>query len=87
MSLLNRNKAKLMKARLWAKREFENDSVPQNRTIKNWILRGDIKGKVIGRRTYVYEDQYYDMIQEVSDCVSSLIAESVIVDRGVNGKA
>ena len=85
MSLLNGNNAKLMKASLWADREFSNCSVPQNRTIKNWILRGIIKGKVIDRKIYVYEDQYYDMTQQVSDCVSNLIAASVMVDRGING--
>lgn len=36
--------AKLMKASQWGRREFTDDSVPDNRTIKRWVENGLLMG-------------------------------------------
>lgn len=45
--------AKLMKASLWARREFEINSIPDNRTIKRWIEIGKLKGKIVDGGAWV----------------------------------
>lgn len=65
-----------MKASEWSKREFSASSMPQNRTIKSWILKGKVLGRVIDGRIYVYEDQRFGITSSVNSAVSSLIAAS-----------
>nr|WP_272692058.1 hypothetical protein [Providencia sp. PROV143] len=36
-----------MKASAWAKREFEDGSIPDNRTIKRWVTIGEVRGKIV----------------------------------------
>ena len=72
-----KNTAKLMKEREWASREFTKGSMPQNRTISTWILKGKIRGAVISGTVQVYEDQYFGVPQVVSNAVMHLVAESV----------
>lgn len=68
------NTPKLMKASEWAQREFTEASIPQNRTIKAWILKGKLHGKIIDNKAYVFENQYFGVPKNVSDAVSELIA-------------
>ena len=65
-----------MKASAWAHREFANGSEPINRTIKEWIIRGKVRGAVIDRKIYVYEDQRFGIPQNVANAVAELIKES-----------
>jgi hypothetical protein len=69
--------SKLMKASEWANREFTNNSAPQNRTIKHWILRKQIRGAIIDGKTYVYEDQRFGVAQTISNSVARLLEASV----------
>lgn len=46
-----------MKASLWASREFEVNSQPDNRTIKRWIETGKIQGRIIDERAYVFQQK------------------------------
>lgn len=68
--------AKLMKASEWSCREFTEGSTPQNRTVKQWILRGKVRGEIIDGKVYVYEDQRFGVTQQVSNAVSQLVAAS-----------
>lgn len=64
---------KLMKASLWASREFEVNSQPDNRTIKRWIETGKIQGRIIDERAYVFSTEKFGVDHRVSAHVNKLI--------------
>ena len=64
---------KLMKAKAWAQREFEAESLPCSITLKKWVESGYISGRVIGGTTYVFADQKAGLDTEVSHAVSELL--------------
>ena len=65
---------KLMKASVWAKREFSQGSIPDGRTIRKWVENGKIKGRIIDSSIYVFENQTFGVKSEVSATVDALIA-------------
>lgn len=67
--------AKLMKARLWGEREFEENSIPDNRTIKRWIDNGLLMGKVVDGSVFVCESETWGVDSVVSLAVRQLINE------------
>lgn len=68
--------AKLMKASLWARREFEINSIPDNRTIKRWIEMGKLKGKIVDGGAWVASSERWGVDSDISSAVSHLIGES-----------
>lgn len=67
---------KLMRASLWLKREFEEGSIPDKRTVKRWIECGRLRGKVIDGMSWVYSSERWGIESEVSHAVNKLIRES-----------
>lgn len=67
---------KLMKASLWCKREFDEGSQPDNRTVKKWINNGLIKGRIIDGAAYVFSSERWGVPTEISNHVLQLISES-----------
>lgn len=67
--------AKLMKASLWGKREFEPGSVPDNRTIKRWIENGKLQGRIVDGTILVSSSEKWDVDSMVSERVRQLIQE------------
>ena len=49
--------AKLMKASQWGRREFTDDSVPDNRTIKRWVENGLLMGRIVDGSVFVCETE------------------------------
>ncbi|RAW96112.1 MULTISPECIES: hypothetical protein [unclassified Photorhabdus] len=70
------NNTKLMKASAWGRREFEKDSVPDNRTIKHWIEMGKLKGKIIDGSIWVNSSERWGVESSISSRVSQLIRDS-----------
>ena len=68
--------AKLMKASEWSAREFTPGSRPHNKTVKAWIEKGKISGRIIDQQAYVFEDQCFGVPMATSQAVNSLIAAS-----------
>lgn len=66
---------KLMKASNWAKREFEFDSLPDNRTIKKWIENSCLRGRIINGSVWVYSSEKWGVDATVSQAVMQLINE------------
>ncbi|WP_262120756.1 hypothetical protein [Serratia ficaria] len=67
---------KLMRASKWLKREFEEDSIPDKRTVKRWIENGQLRGKVIDGMSWVYSLEKWGVESQVSQAVTQLIRES-----------
>ncbi len=67
--------AKLMKASLWGKREFEAGSVPDNRTIKRWIENGKLRGRIVDGTILVCASEQWGVDSMVSESVRRLIQE------------
>ncbi|WP_272681843.1 hypothetical protein [Providencia sp. PROV129] len=67
---------KLMKASAWAKREFEDGSIPDNRTIKRWVETGMLKGKIVDCSVWVNSQERWGVESIISSCVSDLIRAS-----------
>lgn len=67
---------KLMRASKWLKREFEEDSIPDKRTVKRWIENGQLRGKVIDGMSWVYSSEKWGVESQVSQAVTQLIRES-----------
>ncbi|MCG9698366.1 hypothetical protein [Shewanella sp. Isolate11] len=76
MSPITTENERLMKASKWAEREFTKCSAPQNRTIKNWVLKGKVRGKVVDENVFVFENERFGIPKHISDTVSALIAAS-----------
>ncbi len=74
MSVLQQ--CKLMKAAKWAAREFESDSIPDNRTIKRWVENGYLKGRVIDGSVWVYSAERWGIDSEINNTVRKFIIES-----------
>ncbi|RBP73448.1 hypothetical protein V8687_09650 [Shewanella baltica] len=66
---------KLMKAMAWAKREFADGSVPDNKTVRRWVERNVIAGRVIDGNTYVFETEKAGVDSHVSQAVQALLRE------------
>lgn len=67
---------KLMKASAWAEREFEDGSIPDNRTIKRWVTIGEVRGKIVDGTTWVYSSEKWGLESDIASCVSDLIRAS-----------
>lgn len=67
--------AKLMKASQWGKREFTQDSIPDNRTIKRWVENGLLTGKIVDGTVFVYESEKWGVDSMVNHTVLQLINE------------
>ncbi|MFJ5472732.1 hypothetical protein [Pectobacterium carotovorum] len=68
-------KDKLMKASLWARREFDDDSIPDNRTIKRWIENGCLRGRIVDGSAWVCSSEKWGVDATVSQAVMQLIRE------------
>ncbi|MCT8866957.1 hypothetical protein K5M78_06025 [Shewanella xiamenensis] len=66
---------KLMKAMAWAKREFAEGSIPDNKTIRRWVERNVIAGRVIDGNTYVFDTERAGVDSNVSKTVQELLRE------------
>ncbi len=64
---------KLMRAMQWAKREFSSDSVPNRATVKKWVERGVIQGRIIDGAVYVFDTERAGLKSEVSAAVKELL--------------
>ncbi|ELE6493420.1 DUF4817 domain-containing protein [Enterobacter kobei] len=67
--------AKLMKASQWGRREFTDDSVPDNRTIKRWVENGLLMGRIVDGSVFVCETEKWGVDSIVSQAVRQLINE------------
>lgn len=67
--------AKLMKASLWGKREFEPGSIPDNRTIKRWIENGLLQGRIVDGSILVSSSEKWGVDSMISETVRRLIQE------------
>lgn len=67
--------AKLMKASLWGEREFEVGSIPDNRTIRRWIEKGKLRGRVVDGTVLVCSSEKWGVDSIVSKSVRRLINE------------
>ena len=67
--------SKLMRAMQWAKREFSNGSVPDRTTLKRWVERGVIEGRVIDNKVYVFDTERAGLIPDVSKFVDELLRQ------------
>lgn len=67
---------KLMKASAWAKREFEDGSIPDNRTIKRWVTIGEVRGKIVDGAAWVYSSEKWGVESDIASYVSDLIRAS-----------
>lgn len=67
--------AKLMKASLWGKREFEHGSIPDNRTIKRWIENGLLQGRIVDGSILVSSSEKWGVDSMISETVRRLIQE------------
>lgn len=47
--------AKLRTIKEWVNDTFEEGSKPQERTVRNWLLNGDLRGRKIGAVWFVTE--------------------------------
>lgn len=65
-----------MKASAWAKREFENGSIPDNRTIKKWVESGILKGRVVDSSVWIISTERWGIESVISSCVDELIKAS-----------
>lgn len=46
----------LVRAKEWAEKNFESGSRPSSAAISQWIARGEIEGRIIGRLVFVESD-------------------------------
>jgi hypothetical protein len=60
----------------WKRREFDEDSQPQNRTVREWIKNRQIIGAFIGRMAYVRADQKVSELNDIDNAVNELIEMS-----------
>ncbi|MCF2827114.1 MULTISPECIES: hypothetical protein [unclassified Pseudoalteromonas] len=67
---------KLMKVRDWLSREFVEGSAPSLETIRRLMDNGEIQGRIVGKKMYVFEDQRFGVSQNVSNAVDKLIRMS-----------
>ncbi|WP_133406871.1 hypothetical protein [Parashewanella tropica] len=65
---------KLMRASNWAKREFCKDSIPDGMTLKRWVERGVIKGRIVDGKTYVFDSEHAGLDTDVSKVVKNLLS-------------
>lgn len=67
---------KLMKAKDWIAREFVQGSGPTMQAIKRLIEKGELSGRIVGGKAYIFEDQRFGVTQNVSNAVDKLIRMS-----------
>lgn len=66
---------KLMKSSQWARREFEEGSIPCHKTVKRWVVNGVIAGKIIDQSVWVYSSEKMGVQSNINAHVNSLIEE------------
>lgn len=71
------SKVKLMKAKDWLAREFVQGSAPSMPQLKRLIELGEIRGRIVDSKAYVYEDQSFGVEQNISTAVDKLIRMSI----------
>ena len=49
---------RLVLAKTWIQRHFDAADAPDERTVREWVRRGEIPGREIGRRTYVDDEAF-----------------------------
>ncbi|RLV60410.1 hypothetical protein D5018_07060 [Parashewanella curva] len=64
---------KLMKASHWAKREFDQGSMPCAKTLRNWIKSGIVEGRFIDGKPYVFANERAGIDARVADGVKALL--------------
>lgn len=68
---------KLVKASIWAKSQFAENSIPHRKTLKSWIEKGKIKGLVDDDGAlWVYENEIFGVDRAIRDEVSKLMEAS-----------
>jgi hypothetical protein len=66
---------RLMKASAWANREFCDGSRPDRKTIRRWVERQVIAGRIIDGNTYVFDTERAGVESHVSQTVQQLLRE------------
>jgi hypothetical protein len=70
-------KNKLVKASIWAKTQFADNSIPHRKTLKKWIENGRIRGLVDeGGALWVYENEIFGLDRNIGDKLSKLMEAS-----------
>jgi hypothetical protein len=69
------NNGKLMKASQWAKREFEQGSIPNPKTIKKWVQNGVINGRIIDQSVWIFSSEKMGVSSSISAHVKALIED------------
>lgn len=54
----------LVKASVWAKKTFDADSIPDRRTIRQWISKGVIKGVIIDNNAFIDEQAFASQLSK-----------------------
>lgn len=68
---------KLVKASIWAKTQFADNSIPHRLTLKNWIEKGKIRGIVDDDGAlWVYENEIFGVDRSISSELSKFIEVS-----------
>ena len=67
--------SKLMRGMQWAKREFSNGSIPDRSTLRRWVERGVIEGRVIDNKVYIFDSERAGLIPDVSKFVDELLRQ------------
>lgn len=49
---------RLMVASDWAEKRFAEGSRPDMRTVRSWVAKGTVPGRIIGKLTYVDDDAF-----------------------------
>ena len=73
---VEKSMGKLMKASAWSKREFEAGSQPDNRTIKKWVMNGQLQGRIVDGSVWVLSSESWGVSSVVSSAVHHLIHEA-----------
>lgn len=68
---------KLVKASIWAKSQFAENSIPDRKTIKKWIERGKIRGLVDQDGSlWVFEHQIFGVNDAIGEKLNKLLDAS-----------
>ena len=69
--------AKLVKASIWAKTQFADNSIPHRKTLKKWIEDGKIRGLVDDSGSlWVYENEIFGIDPSIRTEVAILVKAS-----------
>lgn len=68
---------KLVKASVWAKTQFADNSIPHRKTLKKWIEEGKIRGLVDESGSlWVYENEIFGVAPSIMKDVAILVKAS-----------